>query len=455
VTARATALLCLALAACSERELEPEGHVYFSVTTDAALPAPPGARAPGVAPLFDRLRIELFSPGESAPCAGCTREIAADTASLDTASFTLSSVAGRQGVRVRLRLYRSGGTASGEPRPASTIETVVVLPAIPDEGALERHVVLRTDDVARPRGSLEAPVQAEPGRAPAGLVGSWWGAASAGCVGEPGDGELCVPGGAFWMGNPRLDLGSSPELDGAAEHLIVLSPFWLDASELTVADFRASGLAIPGLAGSSDNPHEAGGKIAHCTYTSAPGKNEQHPVNCVSWHLAAAYCESVGKRLPTEAELEYVSSALGHFPYVWGTDEPACGDAVFERGQATDACGKSGTGPLGTGSAARDRLAIGAGEAVDLAGNVREWTLDLWNREQEPCWAEPLLENPRCESPSPSDGSARSTRGADFDSPGVLLQASVRTWLANETYAVSALIGFRCARDADPAAASR
>jgi formylglycine-generating enzyme len=448
-------LVATLLHACGERELEPEGHVLVSVTTDAVLPAPPGAMPASGAPLFDRLRIELFAPGESAPCAGCTREIAADTDSLDTASFTVGSHAGRQGVRVRLRLYRSGGTASGDPRTASTIETVAVLPRIPDEGAIERQIVLRTDDVARPRGSLQAPIEAEPGRAPRGLVGSFWGARSAGCAGQAGSGELCVPGGAFWMGNPRLDLGAIPELDGAAEHLVVLSPFWLDAAELSVARFRASGLAIPALDGTSDNPHEAGGKIPHCTYTSAASENDEHPVNCVSWHQAAAFCESAGKRLPTEAELEYVGSALGHFPYVWGTDPPACGDAVFERGQPSDACGQTGTGPMTAGSASRDRLALGSSDLVDLAGNVREWTLDLWNRDHEPCWTEPLLENPSCQSPSPSNGPARSTRGGDFDSPGVLLQASVRAWLANETHAVSALIGFRCARDADPAAASR
>jgi formylglycine-generating enzyme required for sulfatase activity len=250
------------------------------------------------------------------------------------------------------------------------------------------------------------------------------------------------------MGNPRLDLGATPELDGAREHLIVRSPVWLDAREVSVADFRASGLAVslsPG--GPSDNPHEAGTGIEHCTYTSAAGPNDSHPVNCISWSLAKKFCESRDGRLPTEAELEAAGSALGRSAYVWGADAPECGDAVFDRADPTDACATDGTGPLPSGSGVRDRLALPTGEVVDLAGNVREWALDRWNREDEPCWSAPILEDPRCEMPSVVDGDARATRGGHFDDVPALLQASVRSWLANEEQAVSALIGVRCARD--------
>lgn len=437
--------------ACGPDALEPVGHVVVSITTDAPLPAPAGAPAPELSPLFDRLRIELFPSAAGQPCAGCTREVAVDHELLNSASFSVTAEHGLGDLRLRVRLYRSGGTASGEPRAASTIETVARLPALPSEGGIEQHVVLRTDDVGAPRGTLDEPVELARGAAPVGLVGSFWGAARASCAGAPPDGAVCVPGGAFWMGNPRLDLAANPEIDGALEHLVVLSPFWLDAEEVSVQRFRESELAIslvPG--GPSDNPHEAGTGIASCTYTSGSGPNDALPVNCISWSLANAYCEKLGRRLPTEAELEYAGSALGRSAYVWGAEAPKCGDAVFD-------CSGAQSGPAAPGSGARDRLRVSAGEPeiVDLAGNVRELTIDFWNRQDEPCWSARVLHDPRCETPSPGDGLARSTRGGHFDDLPALLQASVRSWLANETQAVSALIGFRCAENADPAAANQ
>lgn len=429
----------LLLAACGERTLPPEGQVLLYVDTDAPLPAAPGSAPRKVPGLFDRLRIDIIPEGESAPCEACTRvfTIDHDTVFAGEASVGIVPEPGER-PRVRVRLYRSGGTASAEPRATSTVEKVIRLPDIDETGIVEVSVFLPATDVGQVLGSLEAPLDPIEGRDAGGRTGSWPGE-PAPCPEVMDPGHVCVPGGAFWMGDPRLDLSSVDDTGGERERLVVMSTFVVDAAEVTVGAIRASGVARLQDAISGD-PSEV---LADCVYTAEPGDRESMPVNCVTWFTANNHCQAVGGQLPSEAQLEYLLSGRGRSRYVWGESDPQCVDAVYA---AEDQCtGVWPTGPSPAGSALRDRLVLPGGEVVDLAGNLAEWARDRWQRDEESCWAPSLLSDPTCETPSSIDPDARSLRGSAWQEDVALnMQAATRRRLADEMFAVSSTLGLRC-----------
>ena len=165
--------LALLVIGCSE-ELPPEGQVVVTVWTDAPLPGDTGTDAPGGVPaLFDRLRFDIVPPGSDTPCDDCSREFGIDheTVASGRASIGVAPPIGEEGWRVRVRLYRSGGTLSPDPRPASTLEKVIALPPVNAEGKVPLSVVLWTDTVAFPVGSLTEP--REPDTAPFPPPGAW------------------------------------------------------------------------------------------------------------------------------------------------------------------------------------------------------------------------------------------------------------------------------------------
>src|SRR5437868_6675191 len=95
--------LALAMLGCGPRLAPPAGQLRLHIATDAPLPSG------SVPALFDRLRIDLYEPGATSPCTGCTYEFAMDTSlfSAEPPSIGIVIPVGRAGYAARARLFRS------------------------------------------------------------------------------------------------------------------------------------------------------------------------------------------------------------------------------------------------------------------------------------------------------------------------------------------------------------
>jgi formylglycine-generating enzyme len=457
----------LSLGACGgETTLPPQGQILLYVDTDAPL-----ARAPGSAPdpslppaLFDRLRIEVRNvedPPDAQPLA--RRDFPLHRGYFDGGPESVGIVPEQRAARLqaRVRLYRSVNVRAGELAVSSSVDVTQELPVAPAEGIVKVLMELRVEDTGTPRVLPRAePLDAVPSGS---SVGTWSGGAQLGCAGAAGPGELCVPGGAFWMGDPALR-DDSEVADAERERLVVVSPFFIDAHEVTVAELRdhAEDLQRAGV----ELPPEWSGSVAgtseddYSTYTPGPSLSDAAdaqaalPVNGASWHTARAYCHAVGKELPTEVMFEFLASGRGlEQEYVWGNDEPqGCDGVVAGRAgfgaYATfeGACRPPGSigGPLPLGAGKRDRARLAGGEVLDLAGNLSEWTLDWFHAEDEGVWATSgVLTDPVALEPGAA-GELRTVRGGSWRGRYVQLRAAAR--LGRQPDAVNRAVGFRCAR---------
>lgn len=235
-------------------------------------------------------------------------------------------------------------------------------------------------------------------------------------------GMIEIPSGSFLMGSATGLAGESPV------HVVNLSTFWIDAVEVTAAEY-----ALCVRDGLCTTPGEQPG----CNFGLA--ERADHPINCVDYEGAAAFCNWAGKRLPTEAEWE--KSARGpndqrRFP--WGDDDPTFLLLVDETLRLLNYNNLVGT------TTAVGEYADGASPygVDDLAGNVMEWVADWYNPDYYDL-------TPLMDPQGPSSGDQRVARGGHYLAIRDAATVSVRNRV--QPASRDPVLGFRCARsDAPP-----
>lgn len=428
--------LCALAPSCAQREAPPRGQILLHLDTDAPLAHAPDEvdRLTDPPPLFDQVRIDVLGPVGLA-CESCVRDFPVDRRKLadEATSLGLLLPPGRGDLTVRVRLFRAVRLrGDGDPPRESTIDETFALPPIAEEGVVEMTARLSLARVGL--GPSASPSALLRGRAFGKRL--FDGVAPAACTGDAGTGEVCVPGGAFWMTNAEVNL--SIEGSAGPERVVVLSPFWVDAKEVTVGDIRRSGLATA-------NDPVRDDKHLLCNYASAADSFEDQPVTCVSHDLATRYCAAQGKTLPSEAQFEFLASGMRGRRFTWGDDSPSCADAIFGRSHAgatdpVEDCVAYGRGTRTAGTALRDVLALPGGRVLDLSGNVQELTRDSFEPLASECWSPPLLVDPLCQTSS----RMASVRGGGVNLKAVTLRATTRGAIIKDTGSDG--LGFRCVR---------
>jgi formylglycine-generating enzyme required for sulfatase activity/ketosteroid isomerase-like protein len=261
----------------------------------------------------------------------------------------------------------------------------------------------------------------------------------------PAAGMSLIRGGTFDMGTEAVDIPKLQErfnvrraelfAEETPRHRVTLKPFYLDRTEVTNFHFKRFIDQSPEW--QKDRipaDYHNGNYLSRWSGNLYPAGEDNYPVSFVSWYAAAAFCQSVGKRLPTEAEWEFAArGGLEGKSFPWGDELPDKTRANFAAAGLNGAIAVAGYPPNGYG-------------LYDIAGNVWEYLADEWGKYPTADRGTEAL-NLFKDRSYLSVKTRRALRGGSYGGGVVNLRVTYRD--SHKPEDAVAHVGFRCAQSVD------
>ena len=178
---------------------------------------------------------------------------------------------------------------------------------------------------------VEAPPKAEPVKAP-----------------KCNSGMVEIHAGTFTMGDAFNAKANATTVDA----------FCMDTTEVTTSAYAAC--VNSGKCTAADT-------AALCN-AGVPDRGN-HPINCVDWPQAKAYCAAQGQRLPSETEWEYAARGTDGRVYPWGNPEPGGQLCWNGEGNSLGEGNRQSTCAVASFPGGNSPFGL-----ADMSGNVWEWT---------------------------------------------------------------------------------
>ena len=358
----------------------------------------------------------------------------------------------------------SGDGAQGVAPSQGSAEGAVAV--APDSNSLQdTAVTLPSDLIAGGEGQSG-------GAAPPGTVGaSGTTAINPGVVANnaPQEGEIpailellqsdlaLVPGGTFQMGTTLQEAAQAVRecqdvFGGACEasmaedsfppRQVTISDFEIEQTEVTYEQY----IAFLNVLGARSHLNGCQGNACLQTRNESETSNVSFdgqtydvpdvinnlPVVGVTWYGAQAYCEALGRRLPTEAEWELAARGTNGNLYPWGSGPFDTTNARTNRPIPENPL-DVGAFPVGSFPDGRSQYS----GVLDMAGNAAEWVFDWYDQNY-------YSQSPNAVDPQgPISGGDRVIRGGSWDAVPFFARSVHRQHLAPND--ARPWLGFRCA----------
>lgn len=179
---------------------------------------------------------------------------------------------------------------------------------------------------------------------------------------KDGSKMVYVPAGTFLLGADGTTDAMAIDAEEGPQLTVYLDGFWIDQHEITNLQYRQC--------------VTEGGCTIGQGMSIYQENLKDYPVTYVSALQAEAYCTWAGKTLPNELQWEKAARGTDGRIYPWGDEAPDGNNLYANNPALTISTGKGVSGVYPVGSFPDGASPYGA---LDMAGNVWEWTSSMFD----------------------------------------------------------------------------